>query len=107
MTMQADADFGPDSPPPKLFSAVLRPHRALSHKAFLVLMGLVGSVSLAAGLAFWLLGASPAGFVTFGGTLGFFAGLFAWWLLAVLAGALYAAWVFPWESLAIKALRRK
>lgn len=59
------------------------------------------------GFAFWLLGASPAGFVTFGGVLGFFAGLLAWWLLAVLAGALYAAAVFPWESLATRTPRRK
>lgn len=60
-----------------------------------------------AGLAFWLFRASPEGFVTFGGTLGFFSGLFAWWLLTVVAGAVYAAWVFPWETLPVRTSRGK
>lgn len=59
MTRWADADLGLDSPQPKLFSACLRPHRALSHKAFLVLMASIGTISFAAGLLFWLLGAWP------------------------------------------------
>src|ERR1700712_1107215 len=49
----------PLTPEPKLFSAELMPHRSLSRTGFLVLMGFVGFVSFAAGLAFWLMGAWP------------------------------------------------
>lgn len=42
-----------------LFDAVLTPHRSLSPRGFLVLMLLVGGVSFAAGLAFFLAGAWP------------------------------------------------
>jgi uncharacterized membrane protein len=44
---------------PTLFSALLRPHRALSRTGFLVLMGFVGAVSFAAGIAFLMMGAWP------------------------------------------------
>lgn len=57
--MTTDSDLDPDRAQPKLFSALLKPHRALSHKAFLVLMGFLGTVSFAAGIGFWMLGAWP------------------------------------------------
>jgi uncharacterized membrane protein len=44
---------------PMLFSARLQPHRALGRTGFLVLMGFVGVVSFAAGMAFLLMGAWP------------------------------------------------
>ena len=57
--MATEPDLGPDSREPKLFSARLKPHRALSNHGFLILIGLVGTVSFAAGLAFWMIGAWP------------------------------------------------
>lgn len=57
--MITDSDLDPDRPQPKLFSALLKPHRALSHKAFLVLMGCLGTISFAAGIGFWMMGAWP------------------------------------------------
>ncbi|OPF93226.1 DUF2244 domain-containing protein [Rhodopseudomonas palustris] len=57
--MAIEPDLGLDSTEPKLFSARLKPHRALSHNGFLILIGLVGTASFAAGLAFWLIGAWP------------------------------------------------
>ncbi|MBC7576088.1 MAG: DUF2244 domain-containing protein [Tardiphaga sp.] len=44
---------------PELFSALLRPHRALSRTGFFVLMGFVCAVSFAAGLTFLMMGAWP------------------------------------------------
>lgn len=44
---------------PKLFSALLTPHRSLGRTGFLVLMGFLSAVSFAAGLVFWLMGAWP------------------------------------------------
>ena len=44
---------------PELFSAMLRPHRALSRTGFFVLMGFVCAVSFAAGLTFLMMGAWP------------------------------------------------
>jgi uncharacterized membrane protein len=44
---------------PKLFTALLRPHHALSRNGFLVLMAFVVAISFAAGLAFLLMGAWP------------------------------------------------
>ena len=63
--------------------------------------------AVAVGLACRLLDLSPEGLVTFGGTLGFFPGLFAWWALAIVAGALYAACVFPWELQPTRTAGRK
>lgn len=57
--MATELDLGPDSREPKLFSARLQPHRALSHNGFLILIGVVGTASFAAGLAFWTMGAWP------------------------------------------------
>ena len=57
--MTTDSDLDPDRTQPKLFSALLKPHRALSHKAFLVLMGFFGTISFAAGIGFWMMGAWP------------------------------------------------
>lgn len=57
--MAIEPDLGLDSTEPKLFSARLKPHRALSHNGFLILIGLVGTASFAAGLAFWMTGAWP------------------------------------------------
>jgi uncharacterized membrane protein len=44
---------------PTLFSAVLTPHRSLGRTGFLVLMLLMGGISFAAGLAFFIAGAWP------------------------------------------------
>ena len=42
-----------------LFSAILTPHRSLGEHGFLLVMAIVGAVSFAAGLLFFLLGAWP------------------------------------------------
>jgi uncharacterized membrane protein len=57
--MTAGNGFDPELPQPELFSALLTPHRSLSRTAFLVLMGFVGVISFAAGVAFWMMGAWP------------------------------------------------
>jgi uncharacterized membrane protein len=44
---------------PTLFSAIITPHRSLSHTGFLVTMALVGCVSFIGGLVFFLAGAWP------------------------------------------------
>ena len=44
---------------PTLFSAVLTPHRSLGRTGFLAVMVLIGGISFAAGLAFFLAGAWP------------------------------------------------
>ena len=56
--MTAGNDFDPH-PQPELFSALLTPHRSLSHTGFLAVMAFVSVVSFAAGLAFLMMGASP------------------------------------------------
>ena len=50
-------DFDPETAEPKLFSALLTPHRSLSRTGFLVLMGFLSVISFAAGIAFLLMGA--------------------------------------------------
>ena len=35
--------------------------------------------------------------ISFGGTFGTVTGLIVWWLLAFIAAAIYAAFVFPWQ----------
>jgi len=57
--MTTGNDFDPESEQPKLFSALLTPHRSLNRTGFLVLMGFISAVSFAAGLAFLLMGAWP------------------------------------------------
>jgi uncharacterized membrane protein len=57
--MTAGNDFDPESAQPKLFSALLTPHRSLSRTGFLVLMAFLSIVSFAAGFAFLLMGAWP------------------------------------------------
>jgi uncharacterized membrane protein len=54
--MTAGNDFDPQ---PKLFSALLTPHRSLNRTGFVVLMAGLSLISFAAGLAFWLMGAWP------------------------------------------------
>ncbi|MBV8754167.1 MAG: DUF2244 domain-containing protein [Hyphomicrobiales bacterium] len=44
---------------PTLFSAVLTPHRSLGRTGFIVLMCLIGGISFAAGLVFFIAGAWP------------------------------------------------
>ena len=58
--MTAGNDFDPAAAPPEIFSALLTPHRSLNRAGFLVLMAFFGAVSFAAGIAFLLMGASPA-----------------------------------------------
>jgi uncharacterized membrane protein len=55
--MTSGNDF--DELQPKLFSALLTPHRSLNRTGFLVLMSIVSVVSFVAGLAFLLMGAWP------------------------------------------------
>jgi uncharacterized membrane protein len=57
--MTAGNDFDPEGGQPKLFSALLTPHRSLSRTGFLVLMAFVIVVSFAAGTVFLLMGAWP------------------------------------------------
>src|SRR5215211_8379834 len=57
--MTAGDDFDPENAEPKLFSALLTPHRSLSRTGFLVLMTFLSVVSFAAGMAFLLMGAWP------------------------------------------------
>jgi uncharacterized membrane protein len=56
--MTASNDFDPTLEP-KLFSALLTPHRSLSRNGFIVLMSIVSVVSFAAGVVFWWIGAWP------------------------------------------------
>ena len=53
---------------------------------------------LGALLAFvaYLAGVGFAGFVTFGGTMGFFAGAGLWWLVFFAGALIYAVCLFPW-----------
>ena len=44
---------------PRLFSAILHPHRSLSNTGFLLVLGFIGAVSFATGVAFTLMGAWP------------------------------------------------
>jgi uncharacterized membrane protein len=57
--MTAGNEFDPESAQPKLFSALLTPHRSLSRTGFVALMAFLSVVSFAAGLAFLLMGAWP------------------------------------------------
>jgi uncharacterized membrane protein len=57
--MTAGNDFDPVPAEPKLFSALLTPHRSLSRTGFVVLMAFLTTVSFVAGVAFWLMGAWP------------------------------------------------
>jgi uncharacterized membrane protein len=47
------------TPEPKIFSAVLTPHRSLSRRGFLSLMLVAGGISLVTGMVFLLAGAWP------------------------------------------------
>ena len=57
--MTTGNDFDPETAEPKLFSALLTPHRSLNRTGFLVLMGFLSVISFAAGVAFLLMGAWP------------------------------------------------
>ena len=57
--MTTGNDFDPASAEPKLFSALLTPHRSLNRTGFVLLMGFLSAVSFAAGVGFWLMGAWP------------------------------------------------
>src|SRR6202167_2792936 len=52
-------DFDPERAEPKLFSALLTPHRSLNRTGFLVLMGFLTLVSFVAGVVFLMMGAWP------------------------------------------------
>jgi uncharacterized membrane protein len=58
MTAQNRSD-NDSAPEPTLFSAIITPHRSLSSTGFLLLMALIGAVSFAGGMFFYLLGAWP------------------------------------------------
>jgi uncharacterized membrane protein len=57
--MTAGNHFDPDAAEPKLFSALLTPHRSLNRTGFLLVMTFLSVVSFAAGIAFLLMGAWP------------------------------------------------
>ena len=57
--MTAGNDFDPVPAEPKLFSALLTPHRSLNRTGVVVLLTFLSTVSFAAGVAFWLMGAWP------------------------------------------------
>ena len=57
--MTASNDFDPALDQPKLFSALLTPHRSLNRTGFVVLMAFLSVVSFATGIAFLLMGAWP------------------------------------------------
>ena len=57
--MTAGNDFDPEFEQPRLFSALLTPHRSLNHTGFVVLMSFVSVVSFAAGIVFCWMGAWP------------------------------------------------
>jgi uncharacterized membrane protein len=57
--MTSGNNLDDQEPQPKLFSALLTPHRSLNRTGFLVLMGFISVVSFIAGLAFLLMGAWP------------------------------------------------
>jgi len=57
--MTAGNDFDPELAEPKLFSALLTPHRSLNRSGFLVLMVFLSVVSFAAGVTFLIMGAWP------------------------------------------------
>ncbi len=57
--MTASNDFDPEFEQPRLFSALLTPHRSLNHTGFVVLMSVVSVVSFVAGIVFWWMGAWP------------------------------------------------
>lgn len=54
-----DAQSRPDNTEPTLFSAIITPHRSLSATGFMVVMALVGVVSFAGGVFFFVVGAWP------------------------------------------------
>ena len=47
-------------------------------------------------LVAYLAGIGFSGFVTFGGTVGFFVGAGLWWLVFFAAALIYAVCLFPW-----------
>lgn len=57
--MTAGNDFQPDAAEPRLFSALLTPHRSLSRAGFVLVMTLLCAASFVAGVACLLMGAWP------------------------------------------------
>lgn len=58
MTAQNRSDNGPDGEP-TIFSAIITPHRSLSQRGFLAVMGLIAGISFIGGVAFSVIGAWP------------------------------------------------
>jgi uncharacterized membrane protein len=54
-----DIDRGDAAADPKIFSAVITPHRSLSPKGFLIFMLCLGGLSFISGVSFVLMGAWP------------------------------------------------
>ena len=59
MTFRNGQDAESVAPEPALFSAVVTPHRSLSHAGFLIVMTAVGGISFISGMVFLVLGAWP------------------------------------------------
>ena len=58
---------------------------------------LVPVAGLLALMAFLLFGVPLSGFVTFGGALGLFQGVLAWWGMLLVPVLVYSAYVMPWS----------
>jgi len=58
MTVQNNTGNDPLAEP-TIFSAIITPHRSLSGRGFLLVMALVGGLSFAGGMFFFLMGAWP------------------------------------------------
>ena len=58
MTAENRFDNASDPEPP-LFSAIITPHRSLSGTGFIAVMALIGAMSFAGGMFFFLMGAWP------------------------------------------------
>jgi uncharacterized membrane protein len=52
-------DFDPEKAEPEIFAALLTPHRSLNRTGFLLVMLFLSTVSFAAGVVFFLIGAWP------------------------------------------------
>jgi uncharacterized membrane protein len=57
--MTTGNQFDPETSEPKLFSALLTPHRSLGDTGFVALMLCISAVSFIAGIAFLMIGAWP------------------------------------------------
>lgn len=77
--------------------------RSLPVKTVLVMAAIVASLlywpaAVVVAFVCTLIGVPAEGLATFGGTLGMFAGMVAWWFVAFALVLPYVACVFPWGA---------